>query len=74
MGMFLGNKDEGSMFGPKMGSWEASSKKDPRWNNSGRGAGLVCAGGPSELNRWIELCTDKYGEPPDDLEVGFWKD
>ena len=34
------------MFGPKIGTWMVHSKKDPRWNKSGRGYGLVTSGGP----------------------------
>jgi hypothetical protein len=62
------------MFGPKLGTWWVSSKKDPRWNNQGRGYGLVSEGGPTELGAWIDLCRNKYGEPPDDAEQGFMKD
>ena len=64
----------GKMFGPKMGSWSVYSKKDTRWNNSGRGYGFVCSGGPQEIQSWIDECKKKYGEPPDDLEYSFFKD
>jgi len=63
-----------SMFGPKMGTWWVKSKTDPRWNKTGRGYGLVTSGGPGELGEWIEECKEKYGEPPDDAEMGFMKD
>lgn len=66
--------EEGSMFGPKMGSWYVSSKLDPRWNSNGRGYGLVSMGGPQDAHTWVELCKKKYGELPADLEMGFMKD
>lgn len=62
------------MFGPKMGSWWVTSKKDARWNNHGRGYGLVSTGGPPEIKAWIEECERKLGPHPDDLEIGFFKD
>lgn len=66
--------DDGSMFGPRQGTWWVISKIDPRWNASGRGYGLVCAGGPGETNDHLEYCRKRYGQEPDDLEVGFMKD
>lgn len=66
--------EEGSMFGPKMGSWYVNSRLDPRWNASGRSYGLVCLGGPQDTHTWIEQCREKYGEQPADLEMGFMKD
>ena len=63
-----------SMFGPKMGSWSVYSEKDPRWNKSGSGYGLVTDGGPSEMQEWIDQCTKKYGDPPDDASRSFMKD
>lgn len=62
------------MFGPKMGTWYVQSKIDPRWNNTGRGYGLVTTGGPSEMSTWLEDCRKKYGSPPIDITVGFMKD
>jgi hypothetical protein len=62
------------MFGPKMGTWSIHSEKDKRWNKSGRAPGLVCGGGPSEMQDWIEECKKKYGEPPGDCTMEFWKD
>jgi len=64
----------GAMFGPKMGTWWVHSKKDPRWNKEGRAKGLVCMGGPAEMEAWIEKCTKKYGKPPKDCTHGFMKD
>jgi hypothetical protein len=62
------------MFGPKMGSWGVESKKDPRWNKTGRGEGLVCTGGPSEMHVWVDECKKNYGKVPDDAEYWFYKD
>lgn len=59
---------------PKLGSWSVRSEKDPRWNCSGRGYGLVCSGGPPEINEWVARCTDALGPPPDDLMASFVKD
>ena len=61
------------MFGGE-GSWYVHCKSDMRWNKSGRGFGAVTAGGPKEMKTWIKLCTLKYGEPPEDVEIGFMKD
>ena len=63
-----------SMFGLKKGTWWVHSEKDPRWNKSGSGFGLVIGGGPREMHDWIEECKKKYGEPPDDATMGFMKD
>jgi hypothetical protein len=63
------------MFGaPRMGTWTVHSDKDTRWNNSGRGCGLVSTGGPKEMWDWIEECKEKYGDQPGDCTVSFWKD
>lgn len=63
-----------NMFGPKMGTWWVHSETDPRWNKSGKAYGLVCSGGPEEMQDWIDECKEKYGEPPEDGECGFMKD
>lgn len=62
------------MFGPKMGTWSVHSDKDPRWNKTGRGYGLVTSGGPPEIDEWIKECTEKYGDLPEDATKEFWKD
>lgn len=62
------------MVGPKMGSWWVICKSDLRWDKSGRACGLVMLGGPQEMQEWIRQCTMKYGEPPEDIEIGFVKD
>jgi hypothetical protein len=82
MNMFHSWEDEiaheneicGSMFGPKIGSWYLSSKKDPRWNDCGREALLVCAGLCKGAKKSIEANRDRYGDPPDDLEYSCMKD
>lgn len=62
------------MFEPRMGTWGVQSEVDPRWNKSGRAEGLVCCGGPNEIQTWIEECKAKYGDPPKDLTTSFLKD
>jgi hypothetical protein len=57
-----------------MGTWEVSSKSDPRWNKSGRAVGSVVCGGPQEMQDWIDECKKKYGDPPADAEKWFHKD
>jgi hypothetical protein len=64
----------GDAFGPKMGSWGVESKKDPRWNKTGRGEGLICTGGPRDLQDWVEQCRNNFGSVPDDAEYWFFKD
>ncbi len=46
--------------------WTVSSKKDRRWNGSGRtrrrlGLTVIAA------DKWIKKCKKKYGKPPADL-------
>ncbi len=60
--------------GARMGSWWVVSKTDPRWDKEGRAFGAVSAGGPQEMQDWIDECTEKYGDPPADAEKGFMKD
>ena len=57
-----------------MGTWGVDCKSDPRWNKSGRAFGSVMAGGPKELQDWIDECKNKFGKPPDDCEQYFYKD
>lgn len=67
-------RDEGSMFGPKPGTWWLSSKSDPRWDCSGRDrvGGFMC---PSDARAAIEAKKEELGcEPPEDLEYGYMKD
>ncbi len=54
-------------------SWSISSKKDPRWDASGRCAPYLSA--IDEACRYaVEVKTKLYGDPPDDLEYGGTKD
>lgn len=75
MAFFLDRRDfgEGSMFGPKPGSWWLSSKSDPRWDCSGRDdvGGFQC---PPEATAALEAKKAELGEPPHDLEYGYMKD
>ena len=63
-----------SMFGARIGTWLVSSTIDSRWNNRGRGFGLVVSGGPDEMQQWIDQCEKEYGDKPKDLERSFMKD
>lgn len=55
------------------GSWWIYSKKDSKWNRSGRGfvGGLMK---PDEVDKVVEELKKELGEPPDDLEWGYMKD
>lgn len=55
------------------GTWWLKSKQDPRWNISGstQVGGLI---EPEPIKEWVKLFTEKYGEPPKDLEWGYMKD
>jgi len=50
------------------------SDTDSRWNKSGRAKGLLCDGGPQEMQDWIKECRKKYGAPPKDASHSFYKD
>ena len=65
--------DEGSMFGPKPGTWWISSKSDPRWNKSGTSYGFAF-GLCYEADDWLKRCQKEFGVEPEDLETGFMKD
>jgi len=58
---------------PKTICWSIHSKKDPRWNKSGRCFGLILMR-PREANTWIEKCQKKYGKQPKDLTYEAYKD
>lgn len=55
------------------GTWYFSSKSDPRWSASGRGAvgGFVMS--PEAEARLAEL-KSRLGDPPPDLTWGYMKD
>lgn len=63
MGMFGGIRE---------GTWWIHSKTDERWRMEGRaiGSAFCCPAADQALK---ELKA-KYGEPPDDCEIGFMKD
>lgn len=66
--------EDGSMFGPKAGSWWLVSKKDPRFNLSGsaRVGGFVM---PAEAREAMNAKAKELGCPiPDDLEFNYMKD
>ena len=63
------------MFGgPVQGSWSIYSKKDPRWNISGRAmVGNFIM--PREVEEALDQKKRELGEePPDDLEWLYMKD
>lgn len=62
------------MFGPKPGTWWTTSKKDPRFNMSGRDnvGGFMCPGNAEEAIKQKER--ELGVEAPDDLEFGYMKD
>lgn len=66
--------EEGSMVGPKLGTWWVTSKIDTRWCKNGRGYGLITCGGPGEIGAWLTYCDEQFGKRPEDLSCGFMKD
>jgi hypothetical protein len=46
--------------------WKVSSKKDPRWNKSGKTQGFISMR-VYPANKWIKKCKKRYGKPPADL-------
>jgi len=55
------------------GTWWLNSKKDPRWNASGRShVGGFCMS--VDCEKKLEELKKKLGDPPDDLEFGYMKD
>ena len=58
----------------RLGTWWVTSKADPRWDKTGHAFGSVMAGGPQEMDDWIEECKKNFGDPPADAEKGFMKD
>lgn len=51
---------------PKEISWAVSSKKDPRWNNSGKCYGMIIMQA-HDARRHVKKCKKKYGKQPNDL-------
>lgn len=60
-------------MGIRNGTWWLASKKDPRWNKSGKAlvGGLMM---PEACKQALEALKVQLGEPPDDLEHGYMKD
>ena len=54
------------------GSWWLTSEKDPRWKVSGTGD--IGFGSCPQLEEAIARLTKEFGEPPDDLRMGWMKD
>ena len=62
------------MFGgSRQGSCWVQSKKDPRWDHHWTDVSVGMFSRPSDAEVWVELCKEKYGEQPDDLEFGYMK-
>jgi hypothetical protein len=53
------------------GTWTLESKLDPRWNASGNASGMWSA--MAETDKCVEAKKAFLGEPPADLESGFFK-
>lgn len=66
--------DDGSMFGPKPGTWYVSCPSDPRWNGSGHArVGLFSM--PGAVVEHLNAKVQELGaEPPADCEWGYMKD
>ncbi len=60
-------------IGGGLGIWRVESNQDSRWNKSGEAFGSVMAGGPQEMEDWIEECIKNFGEPPKDATKSFHK-
>lgn len=56
------------------GSWWVYSESDSRWNNGGSSNSVGMFGIPPEAQTWMDSCEKKYGDPPDDLTIGYMKD
>jgi len=57
----------------KKGTWHLYSKSNKKW----KGGGKALVGGfvmPEDCRKRIEKLKKKYGEPPEDLEWGYFKD
>ncbi len=59
------------MAGP--GNWYLRSKKDPRWDATGRGFVNILHDS-TERDRKVEELKNLFGNPPDDLERSFERD
>lgn len=66
--------DEGSMFGPRPGSWWVTCPSDPRWDASGtaRVGGFTM---PDEVRQHLDTKQRELNMPPPaDCEWGYMKD
>ena len=55
------------------GTWSADSKKDPRFNGSGRAYGMFDAN--AKIDEHVLGKEKALGvTAPDDIEISFWKD
>lgn len=57
----------------RKGSWHIRSKSNKKWNKDGRGlvGGFIM---PAGCKKALEKLKKKYGEPPEDLTWGYFKD
>jgi hypothetical protein len=62
------------LCGISSGSWWLSSKKDPRWDTSGRSDFMSVFSMDPKAKQHIEDMKKTLGEPPDDLSYGCMKD
>ena len=62
--------------GPKPGSVYLRSGSDPRWDCDICVKEILISSGelPVEAKEKIQELTNRYGEPPNDLEIAMWKD
>jgi hypothetical protein len=56
------------------GSWELSSKTDPRWNANGDADSVGGFAIPREAAEKLAALKQELGEPPTDLEWSYMKD
>ena len=67
-----GEEYDGSMFGPRIGTWGFYSSSDPRWRISGRGSvGFTMH---PDAKKELKRLRRAYGKPPKDLEYYAMKD
>lgn len=48
--------------------WSITSKKDPRWDNSGISIVGMIFQMPAKAKAWTKKCEKKYGKRPKDLK------
>lgn len=57
----------------KPGTWWIKSESDPRWDASGKSSAVGGFTHPREVTEHIEKVKKRLGEPPKDLEYGYFK-